>query len=324
MEGIVAITYRCNAHCQMCNTWQFPTKPAEEISPADVAKLPTGLDFVNITGGEPFIRDDIEDFVKILQGKAERIVISTNGYFTDKIIELAKKHPDVGIRVSLEGFANTNDKMRGIEGGFERGLKTLVELNAMGHKDIGFGITLSDGNYHDLVPLFYLSEAMRLEFATAAVHNSFYFHKQDNVINRKDEMIAALERLINELLKSKRAKNWFRAYFNHGLINYVRGNPRLVECLCGSVLFFVDPFGEVRPCNGMDESFGNIKDSDWRKIWDGEKAQEIRKKVANCPSNCWMIGSVSPLMKKKILATGLWVAKHKLRAMLGKTYCASK
>ncbi len=324
MDGLIAITYRCNARCKMCDIWKYPTKPSEEISPSDLNVLPEGMRFVNITGGEPFIRDDIEEFLKILRKKAGRIVISTNGFFTERILKIAEKNPDVGIRVSLEGFAKINDFLRGIEGGFERGLKTLEELHSMGHKDIGFGITLSDANPKDLLPLFHLSESMKMEFATAAVHNSYYFHKEDNVITQQDEIISALEQLVNELLKSNRVKNWFRAYFNHGLINYVRGKPRLLPCRAGSLLFFIDPFGNLYPCNGMDKSFGNIREKNWDELWNGTRADEIRRDVKNCPKNCWMIGSVAPMIKKKIFSTGMWVLKQKLRSIIGKKYRSPK
>ena len=59
MEGIICVTYRCNARCYMCNTWKFPTKPEEEIGVEEVEKLPAGLSFVNITGGEPFLHFDL-------------------------------------------------------------------------------------------------------------------------------------------------------------------------------------------------------------------------------------------------------------------------
>ena len=324
MDGLIAITYRCNARCKMCHIWQHPSKPSEEITPKDLEKIPNGLRFVNITGGEPFVRDDVGDFIEVLRKKAGRIVISTNGFFTDKILDIAKKYPDVGIRVSLEGFSKVNDYLRGMDGGFERGLKTLVELHAMGHKDIGFGITLSDDNIEDLLPLFHLSEAMGMEFATAAVHNSYYFHKEDNKIMRQSEMIKALEQLVNELLATSRPKNWFRAYFNHGLINYVRGGKRLLPCMAGTVLFFIDPYGEVHPCNAMNVSFGNIKDKSWDELWHGEHAEKIREMVAQCQKNCWMIGSVAPMIKRKLIKVGMWVAARKLGSLFGVRYNASK
>ena len=97
MDGLIAITYRCNARCKMCHIWQHPSKSSEEITPKDLEKIPNGLRFVNITGGEPFVRNDVGDFIEVLRKKARRIVISTNGFFTDKILDIAKKYPDVGM-----------------------------------------------------------------------------------------------------------------------------------------------------------------------------------------------------------------------------------
>ena len=69
--------------------------------------------FTNITGGEPFIREDLSDIVKELYKKSDRIVISTNGFFTDRIIKLCEEFPNVGIRISIEGLEETNNKIRG-------------------------------------------------------------------------------------------------------------------------------------------------------------------------------------------------------------------
>ncbi len=74
MEGLLGITYRCNARCKMCNIWKFPTKKEEEVKVEDLEKLPR-MRFTNITGGEPFLRDDIEEIIYILKKKAKRIVI---------------------------------------------------------------------------------------------------------------------------------------------------------------------------------------------------------------------------------------------------------
>lgn len=320
MDALIGITYRCNARCVMCNTWQYPTKPGEEIAPSDLEKLPDNLKFVNITGGEPFMREDIAEFIKVLSPKTKRIVISTNGYFVERIIELARKFPEIGIRISIEGLSTTNDKLRGIPDGFDRGLKTLLLLKDMKHRDIGFGITVSDANYIDLIPLYLLSEQLGFEFATAVTHNSYYFHKEDNRLEHTEEISSEFERLVNKLLQSNRIKNWFRAYFNHGIIRFINQKPRLLRCEAGKILIYIDPFGEVHPCNVLNDSMGNIKNANWNEIWNGENATKIRQKVANCTKNCWMIGSVSPVMKKKIFAPLLWVLKNKLKLLLGKEY----
>lgn len=304
----------------MCHTWKYPTKEKEEFSPSLLEKLPR-LSFCNITGGEPLLREDIEEIVNILKKKARRIVISTNGYLTEKITDLAEKNKDIGIRISLEGLPAKNDELRGMKDSFDHGLRTLIELHRMGLKDIGFGITVSGENVKDMIELFHLSKIMKVEFATAVIHNSYYFHKYNNRIDNKNEVIGYFEYLIHELLKTWRIKNWYRAYFNQGLISYIKGESRLLPCPSGTDMFFLDPWGEVRPCNGMEErlwfeSMGNLHDKSFEEIWHAEETNKIREKVKTCPKNCWMIGTASPAMKKNLTKPTLWVMKNKLLSMV--------
>jgi MoaA/NifB/PqqE/SkfB family radical SAM enzyme len=299
----------------MCNTWEHPSKEADELTPSDLASLPH-LAFANVTGGEPFLRRDIAEIVAVLSTKADRIVVSTNGYYTDRVVALARQFPKLGFRVSLEGLPAANDELRGLKDGFDHGLRTLLRLRSMGVKDIGFGITLSDRNADDLLELYELAEAMGVEFATAAVHNTYYFHKLDNVIEQPERVAGNIELLAQRLLRTNKPKNWFRAWFNLGLANYVRGNARLLPCGVGTDLFFVDPFGHVKPCNAMDESLGSLREQSFADIWSSPRAAQVRDMVLTCDKQCWMIGSVSPAMKKELKVPARWVAEAKLRSVL--------
>ena len=153
LNGTVIVTYRCNARCSMCNRYKAPSKPEEEISIETIKKLPK-MYFTNITGGEPFIRTDLKDIVRELYKKSDRIVISTNGFFTDRIVDLCKEFPQIGIRISIEGLEQTNNEIRGLQNGYQRGYGTLKKLREMGMKDVGFGMTVQDKNAPDLVPLY--------------------------------------------------------------------------------------------------------------------------------------------------------------------------
>ena len=312
LHGSIIITYRCNARCNMCNCFKDPSMPEDEIDLATLEKLPD-MAFTNITGGEPFIRKDIADIVELLYKKTPRIVISTNGYFTDRIIELCEKYPQIGIRISIEGLEETNNAIRGLPDGFNRGYGTLKKLVDMGHGDVGFGMTVQDMNCKDLVPLYEMANELGMEFATATLHNSFYFRKTDNKIDDKLMVAKEFEKLINRLLQSNSPKKWARGYFNHGLINYIYDQPRLLPCEMGTNGFFLDPFGNVLPCNGSCEKMvmGNLHDNTWDEIWNGEQAAKVRDQVKHCDKNCWMIGSASPAMKQRIWVPGWWVLKHK-------------
>jgi len=250
-------------------------------------KMPA-VNITNITGGEPIVREDL------------------------------------AFRVSIEGLARKNDELRGREGGFDKGLRTLLGLREMGRKDVGFGITVSNNNSQDMLWLYELAKQLKMEFATAAFHNSFYFHKDDNIITNKDEVIGNFKELIERLLKENHPKSWFRAFFNLGLINYIRGEKRLLPCEAGTENFFLDPYGEVLPCNGMEkkywfESFGNLKQfSNFDELWHGPQAEKIRGLVSTCPKNCWMIGTASPVMHKYIKHPLKWVLINKLKSLMGK------
>ncbi len=322
LNGTVIVTYRCNAKCNMCNRYKAPSKPEEEISIETIRKLPE-MYFTNITGGEPFIRDDLKDIVRELYKKSDRIVISTNGFFTDRIVELCKEFPQVGIRISIEGLEQTNNEIRGLEDGFNKGYTTLKTLVEMGMKDVGFGMTVQDKNADDLVPLYEISDKLNMEFATASLHNSFYFVETSNIIHDRLMVAENFEKLINRLLESNSPKKWFRAYFNHGLINYIFSQQRLLPCDMSFDTFFIDPYGDVMPCNGTKEKevMGNLNELEWDELWNGEKAESVRKKVRLCNRNCWMIGSVSPAMHKYIWKPAFWVLKHKfLRFFKKKKY----
>lgn len=312
LNGTVIVTYRCNARCTMCNRYKAPSRPEEEISIETIRKLPP-MYFTNITGGEPFIREDLKDIVRELNKKSDRIVISTNGFFTDRIIDLCREFPNIGIRISIEGLEQTNNEIRGLPDGYNRGYTTLKKLREMGLKDVGFGMTVQDRNAEDLVALYDLSDKLGMEFATASLHNSFYFVEAKNIIRDRPMVAQHFEDLTNRLLDSNSPKKWFRAYFNHGLINYIYGQKRLLPCDMSFDTFFIDPYGDVMPCNGTKEKevMGNLNEQSWNDLWNSEQAETVRRKVRACDRNCWMIGSVSPAMHKYIWVPMWWVIRHK-------------
>ncbi len=322
MEAAVIVTYRCVNRCVRCHTWECPSEPGEEFSPELLEKLPP-LSFCNITGGEPFLREDLADIVAVASRKARRVVVSTNGFFTDRVVRLAEAFPHLGIRVSLEGLPAVSDELRGMRDSFDHGLRTLLELTRRGRDDIGFSTTISDRNAEDMLHLYRLARGMKWEFATAAVHNSSYFHIADNRIAEPDRVIRCVEELIEALLASWRPKDWFRAYFNHGIVRYIRGEPRMLPCAAARDVFFVDPSGELLPCNGAEPgrgpaSFGNLHDADFADLWSSPAAERARETAAHCPKNCWMIGTVSPVMRHDPWPAARWVAAAQLRRLLGR------
>jgi MoaA/NifB/PqqE/SkfB family radical SAM enzyme len=297
----------------MCFTWKHPSKKEEEIRPEDLETLPRMVR-LNITGGEPFLREDLSEILDVVKKKARRVVISSNGFLTKKTLEVMNRHRDVGIRISMDGISETHDSIRGVKGAHQKTIKTLKGLKRLNIKDLGIAVTVSDKNAKDLVALYRLAKENGVELATAILHNAYYFHKQDNFILDHHEVESGLNGLIVEFLKSNHPKDWFRAYFTQGLIDHMNGQRRPMTCTMATDSFFIDPYGFVRPCNVMDFPFGNIKENAFQDIWNSPQAQEARKKVDACKSNCWMIGSVGHLMRKKFWVPLIWIL-HRKRAL---------
>ena len=302
----------------MCHTWQFPTKVAEEFKPELLRKLPDGLGRVNLTGGEPLLRKDFDEIVDILAPKARRLEISTNGYFTARLMAVARRHPELTIRISLEGLQQTNDDVRGIRDGFHRAMRSFYGLRDVGVEDLGFAVTIQDDNAHDLLNLYRMVDELDAEFAQAVPHNSYYFHTDENEIKDVAAVQEAIRGLMTEFLRSRKPKQWFRAYLNRGLVDFVGGAPRKLDCTGGTDIFFLDPWGEVYPCNGWDISMGNLHEQDFAEIWDGARAREVREAVRTCDRRCWMTGTAVPAMKHNLPSVAWWVARNKVRVATGR------
>jgi MoaA/NifB/PqqE/SkfB family radical SAM enzyme len=310
MDGILAVTYRCNSRCAMCYTWKHPTKAADEIRPSELLSLPQMVR-LNVTGGEPFLKEDLSEILDVVKMKAKRVVISSNGFLTKKIIKVMSKHRDVGIRISVDGIGQTHDNIRGVKRAYEKTIETLQGLKALDIKDLGIAVTVSDENAKDLVALYRFAKEKGLELATAILHNAYYFHKTDNAILDKDKVQMGFEGLIAEFLNSFRPKDWFRAYFTQGLIDHMNGQQRPLKCSMGTDSFYIDPIGNVRPCNVLDNPFGNIRNKSFEEIWHSPEAEETRRKVDACNCNCWMIGSVGHLMRRKFWVPLFWILRNK-------------
>jgi MoaA/NifB/PqqE/SkfB family radical SAM enzyme len=309
----------------MCNIWQNQTRPENEIDYSYYEKLPSGLR-INITGGEATIRKDIDDIFRILYPKSKLLELSTNGYHTDRIVALANKYPNILIRVSIEGLPALNDAKRGLKDGFDHALRTMIELKKTKCKNIGFSVVISPDNYMDLLYLYDLSVALEVELGNSVVHNSWYFHKHDNQIV-SEEALKQHELFVKALLTSRRRgwknklKDYGRAFFNRSIYRRLRGDENEYRPPCGALddFFFIDPAGNVAPCNGSEEEWviGNIKDNSFDEIMQSDKAKGMSVRVKSCKRNCTFIVTERHDMLRRPWIPIMWIIRNKIRIAKG-------
>jgi len=326
MEVNVITTYRCNARCGMCSIWQYPTRRSEEFAPALLEKLPDGISRLNITGGEPCLRSDLAEIVDILTTKTTRLQISTNGYFTERLERIGRDNPDLEIRISIEGLAELNDRVRGLRDGFDHAMRSFTALRRLGVGNLGFAMTLSGENCRELLDVYGMCVHLDCELANAVMHNSFYFHTEENKWGDTTDVEKAMKSFICALLSSRRprararAKDWLRAYINLGLLSTVQGKPRLLACRAGTDSVFLDPWGRVLACNGSAQPLvmGDLNTQTFGAIMASPEAEEIRRLVRACDRSCWMTGNAVPAMRRHPLPALKWVAAAKWAVARGR------
>lgn len=308
----------------MCYIWKNPTDPDYEIDLKTLEKLPSGFDHLNVTGGEPTLRNDLGEICDLLYPKTKKLEINSNGLHIDRLLPIVKKYPDMKIRLSVEGFENTNDSIRGEKGGYAKKVEGMNKLIEAGGCDLGFATTFQDENIDEIIDMFKFTQKLNIELATSALHNGFQFHKNDNYIYNRLKIGKKIEGLITEMLKTWNLKNWFRAYLNLGLIAKVLGHDRLIPCTAGSDFIFLDPWGDVYACNVRNDLLmGNLHKQTWHEIVNSPVAKEMLGKVSACTQNCWMVASAKTAMRNKYYAkipkVGVlrWVVYNKIKTQLG-------
>jgi MoaA/NifB/PqqE/SkfB family radical SAM enzyme len=310
-EAVLAVTLGCNSRCLTCDLWREKRGP--ELKPADYERLPSSLTHINLSGGEPYLRDDLPEIYSVLRDKfpKARIVISTNGLMPDRIEEMTSKMPEIAVRVSLDAIGPRNDEIRGVPGAYDRSLETLRRLSRIGVKDVGISATASKGNCDQLVPLYEMARGQEMEFVCSVTHSSsIYFGRQEGLIPSEEECLPEFGRLADMQLKSLKPKEWFRAYMTSGMMDYVSGMPRRFPCTAIDDYFYLDPAGTVYPCNMRDDVMGNILENSYDEIV--EASPEVYRKVRACQIQCWMSCTVAPTLRRKPWIAIPWIVRSGL------------
>lgn len=136
------LTYKCNLNCVMCNIPQMDS--SNELSIENLSQILTDPIFKKVTslginGGEPFLIKDINNYVEgiIKSVKSLKYLnVITNGTLTKRaligcksIYEICKKNDILfNVMISLDGYGETHDVIRGVKGVFNKTINTIEEI----------------------------------------------------------------------------------------------------------------------------------------------------------------------------------------------------
>jgi len=137
-------SHRCNARCVMCGLWQDEGSVDNDLTLEQwrellADRLFSRLQFVGISGGEPFLRGDLAELAALFVERTpglKRVSITTNGLLpgrTGRLLDqlaglLGPRGILLDISVSFHAAGPTLDRIFGVEGAFDNACRTLELL----------------------------------------------------------------------------------------------------------------------------------------------------------------------------------------------------
>jgi AdoMet-dependent heme synthase len=275
------LTERCNLRCSHC--YQTGRKTAElslsviEDVTAEIADMFREWSEIyeiefspsfNLTGGEPFLRQDIVEILRMIGNRGFEIYLLSNGTLID--MDKAKALSDCGIKgvqVSLEGPENIHDSIRG-KGSFSSSLSGITDL-LKEEIPVTVNMTLSDlnaGFFTDMIGLASSLGVQRLGFSRLVPSGRGM-------------------KLVNSMLDAKRVRKIYEDIYSaaHQGIEIVTGDPVANQmhippessssdipsggCAAGISGLTILSDGTITPCRRMPIPVGNVIKDSIREIW---------------------------------------------------------
>lgn len=308
------VTKRCNLNCNHCFVRNKDIVKDEELTAKEIDYLSKKIgkvNYVTITGGEPFLRKDIVDIVKILNKnlRPSLITILTNGYMTDTVVDKVNEilensqGQNILVKVSLDGPAEIHDKMRGKSGCFDCACATFVKLRSLRkiYRNLSLGIitTYTSQNRDYLEGLYeeVISDLVPDQYGLILERSN-----QANELNEKiniDDYIGVLKRVNMKALSS--AKGWFKKFrlaykmkMADVLKEIYRTRRYPIKCFAATLNAVISPNGDVFGCEQLKTKLGNLRERnyDWNKIWHSPQATKtrdlIKKRICFCTNECYL------------------------------------
>ena len=292
----VAVTYRCNLRCRFCyaacGCHAQPGGPAREMSTREVvrvlkvirrdAKVPS----VSFTGGEPLLRDDLEELVTAAVRIGLRVNLITNAVLLaggDRAQRLCAAGLS-SAQVSLEGpTAQVHDGLTGAAGSFERTIEGLAALRRTGIH-VHTNTTINAANADHLADLVRLVAGLGLRRMSMNMVIPVGSAGGLDLQVSYSRIGPIVEGAGAEARKQGVEFLWYSptpmCLFNplaRGL-----GNKSCAAC---DGLLSVSPAGEVLPCSSCPEPVGSLLRRPFAEVWGSARAKFFRRKEY-APAEC--------------------------------------
>jgi MoaA/NifB/PqqE/SkfB family radical SAM enzyme len=294
----------------MCSARTYHTD--DELNTQQVKNLfdqLKSLQLVRITGGEPFVREDLSEIVRHIEKnvKPYMVHLTTNGTLEDRILDLVKeKHSSkLFIAVSLDALEETHEEIRG-EGTFQQTLQTLEQLVGMKDRysfqlEVNQTITERGLDQADEFAKDIFDMGLKINYQLARD-----FHPPIPKPTEPDApdceiyppLLGEMDRekldlLLQTILENRQdfstlSERMLRKYYITGVRNRLIDGKKYPDPKCVSLYDHVRlaPDGNILICRSDLTVVGNAAKDGFRSVWYGERAKELREVVDHC-KRCW-------------------------------------
>ena len=293
------ITGRCNLRCKHCYRTEGNVEP---LSYDDVIAVVDQYEIlmnrynrehnlsrkgqINLTGGEPFIREDIFDIINYIGRRKLPFGVLTNGSFLDdRAIQCLKRNKVSIVQLSIDGNCDTHDSLRAA-GDYKRTFLVAKKLEAEGIKTL-ISFTANQKNYKELSSV--AEECRKLEISKLWSDRLVPIGNGENLCE-----LEITEEILPEYLrelKNAKGDRLTQALYPKTQVSmdralqFLESDSSIYCCSAGDSLITVDEFGRVMPCRRMPILCGDVFHSTLEEIYyHHEVFLQLRRKTV--PSEC--------------------------------------
>lgn len=323
-EFIIAyVTERCNLKCEHCFFWREVDSPGATMTVAEWRKIAARVGspaMIALTGGEPFLREDLEE---IAVGFAEEvrpigIQITSNGLLPQRVEAITRRilaaapELQLGVSISLDGPAPVHDRIRALTGSWERATETLDRLHLLRAAEPRLKIATGTVFCRDTQDI--------AEDCLREIQRRWQPNSMALILARGEPRDPAL--LLVDLGRYRKAMEVVHGYSVVGsnapmaklgsaigravsrnkvdvITRVAERDEFVVPCVAGSFAGVIQSNGTVAPCEMLKDNFGNLRDVDYdfRRLWLSQRADEFRRRIVaercRCTHECFVAPSVA-------------------------------
>jgi MoaA/NifB/PqqE/SkfB family radical SAM enzyme len=293
---IFFVTGRCNLRCSFCfyleeieNADKDRELTLEEIT--KISKRSPILYHITFTGGETFLRDDLDEIVKLFYcySSTRSITLTTNGTYPERVEKMvrkmAKSCPNLVVRVplSMDGFEGVHDQIREMPGIWKKVLRTygLLREVADEYSNVKIDVTsvLQQANLDNIETLVdFVNNKMRVEnhainFPRGAIQEKGNIlpeeQKYKEIISRSSE---ARKRGKYQFPFFSRLLIQMRGLTEMAIMEIQRKKRMPFVCQAGASLIEMNEYGELFPCETLDTLIKDeetLRQADFNESWVG-------------------------------------------------------